>query len=170
MMIQIRPEQIEEIAAIRRVNERAFNGPAEADLVDRLRERGQVTLSLVAVRAGEIVGHILFSPVVIESPRQTIAAVGLAPMAVLPELQNQGIGSLLVSAGLERCRSAGHLVAVVLGHPQYYRRFGFVPASRYTIRSEYDVADEHFMVIELRPGALAGQSGTVKYQAAFNEL
>lgn len=169
-MIQIRPEQIEEIAAIRRVNERAFNGPAEADLVERLREHDKVTLSLVAVRDDEIVGHILFSPVVIESPRQSIAAVGLAPMAVLPELQNQGIGSLLVRTGLDQCRRAGHLVAVVLGHPQYYPRFGFVPASRYAIRSEYEVADEHFMVIELRPGALAGQSGTVKYQAEFNEL
>ena len=169
-MILIRPEQTGDIAAIRRVNEHAFGGPAEAELVDRLREHGNVTLSLVAVQEGNVVGHILFSPVTIESAQQAIPAVGLAPMAVLPESQNQGIGSLLVKAGLDQCRRAGHSVAVVLGHPRYYPRFGFVPASRYGIRSEYAVADEYFMVIELQAGALAGLRGTAKYHAAFNEL
>ncbi|MEN3332664.1 MAG: putative acetyltransferase [Blastocatellia bacterium] len=169
-MIQIRPEQPEDLTAIRRVNERAFNGPAEADLVDRLREHGKVTLSLVAVHEAQIAGHILFSPVVIESTSQSIPAVGLAPMAVLPELQNQGIGSLLVKAGLDECRRSGHQIAVVLGHPNYYPRFGFAPASRYDIRSEYDVPDEVFMAIELQEGALAGCAGTVKYQPEFNDV
>jgi putative acetyltransferase len=169
-MIQIRPEQLEDIAAIRRVNERAFNRAAETDLVDRLREHGKVTLSLVAAREAQIVGHILFSPVVIESTQQSIAAVGLAPMAVLPELQNQGIGSQLVKAGLDDCRRLGHQIVVVLGHPDYYPRFGFVPASRHGIRSEYDVPDEVFMAMELQQGALTDCAGTVKYQPEFNDV
>ena len=169
-MIQIRPEQFEDIAAIRRVNERAFNSPLEADLVDRLRERGKVTLSLVAVHEAQIVGHILFSPVVVESTQQSVQAIGLAPMAVLPELQNQGIGSLLVKAGLDECRRNGHQVVVVLGHPEYYPRFGFAPASRYGIRSEYDVPDEVFMAMELQDGALNACAGTVKYQPEFNDV
>jgi Predicted acetyltransferase len=169
-MILIRTEQPEDIAAIRRVNERAFNSPAEADLVDRLREHGKVTLSLVAVHETQIVGHILFSPVVIESTQQSIPAIGLAPMAVLPELQNQGIGSLLVKAGLDECRRSGHQIVVVLGHPEYYPRFGFAPASRYGIRSEYDVPDEVFMAMELQDGALIACAGTVKYQPEFNDV
>src|SRR5437868_14440298 len=138
-MIHIRPEQPDDLAAIRQVNERAFDGPTEADLVDLLRRRGKVTLSLVADHQGQVVGHILFSPVVIEATGQSVAAVGLAPMAVLPEWQNQGVGSLLVKAGLDECRRLGHQAVVVLGHADYYPRFGFVPASRFHIRSEYDV-------------------------------
>jgi putative acetyltransferase len=169
-MIQIRPEQPEDVAAIRYVNEHAFNRPAEADLVDKLRQHGKVTLSLVAVHESQIVGHILFTPVVIESTQRSTAAVGLAPMAVLPELQNRGIGALLVNAGLDECRRAGQRIVVVLGHPRYYPRFGFAPASRYGIRSEYDVPDEVFMAIELQPGALTGCAGTVKYQPEFNDV
>lgn len=169
-MIIIRPEQPEDIAAIRRVNERAFDGQVEANLVDLLRQRGKVTLSLVAVHEGQVVGHILFSPVVIEAAEQPVAAVGLAPMAVLPEWQNQGVGSRLVRAGLDECRRLGHQAVIVLGHANYYPRFGFLPASRYHIRSEYDVPDEVFMAMELQPGALAGCAGTARYQPAFNEV
>jgi putative acetyltransferase len=169
-MMQIRPERPEDIAAIRAVNERAFKRPAEADLVDRLREGGKVMLSLVAVDEGQIVGHILFSRVNIESTQQSIPAIGLAPMAVPPERQSQGIGSLLVKAGLDECRRNGHRIIVVLGHPGYYRRFGFVPASRFAIRSEYAVPDEVFMVMALQEGGLAGCAGTVKYQPEFNDL
>ena len=169
-MILIRTEHPDDIAAIRRVNERAFDSPLEANLVDLLRERGKVTLSLVAAHEGQVVGHILFSPVVIEATAQPVAAVGLAPMAVLPEWQNQGVGSRLVRAGLDECRRLGHRAAVVLGHANYYPRFGFVPASRYHIRSEYDVPDEVFMAMELQPGALAGCAGTARYQPEFNEV
>jgi putative acetyltransferase len=169
-MIRIRPEQSEDVKAIRRVNERAFNRPAEADLVDQLRRHSKVTLSLVAVDDAQVVGHILFSPVVIESPQRTIAAIGLAPLAVLPEWQHQGIGARLVKAGLDECRRRGHQVVVVLGHADYYPRFGFVPASRYGIGSPYDVPDEVFMAIELQPGAGAGCAGTVKYQPEFDEV
>ena len=169
-MLIVRNEKPEDIAAIHEVNEKAFGQPAEANLVDALRANGKVTISLVAVQDDRVVGHILFSPVTIESEEESLAAVGLAPMAVLPEFQNQGIGSRLVRAGLDGCRKALHESVVVLGHPQYYPRFGFTPASRYGIKSEYDVRDEVFMIMELREGALAGRSGVVKYQPEFNEV
>ncbi len=166
----IRPEKFEDLGAIRNVNELAFGRPAEADLVDDLRRNGKVLLSLVAEDEGRVVGHILFSPVTIDSGDDQLVGVGLAPLAVLPEFQNRGIGSLLVQGGLDRCRGAGHRFAVVLGHPAYYPRFGFVPASRFRLRCEYDVADEVFMSMELRDGALGNCAGVVKYQAEFNEV
>ncbi len=170
--IIIRRERPEDHAAVRQINERAFEQPEEAELVDRLRSRGKAVLSLVAVRDGEIAGHILFSPVAIESSGEitTGAALGLAPMAVLPELQRLGIGSRLVEAGLEQCRKAGHQGIVVLGHADYYPRFGFVPASRFGLTSEYDVPDEVFMALELRQGAFSGRSGKVRYQPEFAEV
>lgn len=137
-------------------------------MVCRLREGGKVTLSLVAVEDDRVVGHILFSPVTIESEAEVRAAAGLAPLAVLPELQRSGIGSRLVRAGLEECRNAGHECVVVLGHPDYYPRFGFVPAICYGVRCEFDVPDEAFMVIELREGALRGRAGTARYQPEFD--
>ena len=169
-MVTVRHEGPGDLAIIRSVDARAFGQPAEAELVSALRERGQVTLSLVAVQEGRIVGHILFSPVIIESAKGTCPAIGLGPMAVLPELQRQGIGSLLIKAGLEECRQVGHERVVVLGHAEYYPRFGFIPASQHGVRCEYDVPDEIFMVLELRKGAFQGKAGTVKYQPEFNEV
>jgi putative acetyltransferase len=170
-MMIIRQERPEDVAGIRHVNEQAFDGPAEADLVDLLRTRGKVVLSLVAAQDDRIVGHILFSPVMIESDGKLDAsAAGLAPMAVLPELQKQGVGSRLVKHGLEQCRKIGYQCVVVLGHADYYPRFGFLPASRYGLKCVYDVPDEVFMAIELREGALAGRTGIVKYQPEFNEV
>ena len=169
-LIIIRPETPDDVAAIRVVNQRAFGQPAEAELVEALRAHGKATVSLVADQAGQVVGHILFSPVMIESKGQIIAGVGLAPMAVLPEFQSRGIGSRLVEAGLAACRNAGHERAVVLGHAHYYPRFGFVPASRYGLRSEYDVPDGVFMAIELRDGALQGCAGLVKYAPEFGAV
>jgi putative acetyltransferase len=166
----IRSEKPEDIPAIRIVNERAFGGAAEADLVDALRRDGKATISLVAEDDGRVVGHILFSPVTIETSERELVGVGLAPMSVIPERQKQRIGSLLVEDGLIRCREYGHRFVAVLGHPGYYPRFGFVPASRFGIKSEYDVADEVFMVMELREGALRGCAGVVKYQPEFNEV
>jgi putative acetyltransferase len=169
-MMIIRHEKPSDVAAIHHVNEQAFNRPAEANLVDTLRARAKVSLSLVAVEGDRIVGHILFSPVSIETAEKTVSAIGLAPMAVLPEFQRQGIGSLLVRSGLAECREAGHLVVVVLGHPEYYPRFGFVPATRHGIKSEFDVPDEVFMIMELSEGALSGCAGTAKYQPEFSEF
>ena len=168
--LTIRPETPDDIPAIHRVNLEAFGQPAEAELVDRLRERGGFTLSLVAVRDGQVVGHILFSPVRIESPGSSFEAQGLGPMAVVPGVQREGIGSRLVEAGLEQLRQAGHEVVVVLGHAEYYPRFGFRPSSRYGIRWEKEVPEEVFMVIELRDGALGGRGGVVRYRPEFDEV
>src|SRR5688572_26858636 len=126
-MVVVRQEEPDDRMAIRHIHEQAFGRPAEAYLVDALRARGQALLSLVAVQDDRVVGHILFSPVTIESADGAFPAVGLGPMAVLPALQCQGIGTLLVTMGLAECRAAGHVCVVVLGHQTYYPRFGFRP-------------------------------------------
>jgi putative acetyltransferase len=164
----IRPEKPEDAPAIRIVIEQAFGRAAEADLVDELRRNGKTILSLVAEDAGRIAGHIFFSQVTLQSDETELTGVGLAPLAVIPAMQNQGAGSKLAEEGLKRLREDGHRFAVVLGHPHYYPRFGFVPASRFNIKSEYNVADEVFMAMELQPGALKGQSGIARYQPEFS--
>ena len=169
-MVTVRPERPEDIPRIRLVNERAFGQPDEAALVDDVRARGGRMISLVAVDGGRLVGHILFTPVTISAPDRVHEAVGLAPMAVDPDCQRRGIGSRLVAQGLDRCREAGYRIAVVLGHPTYYPRFGFVPAGLHGIRFELDVPDEAFMVIELQPGALQGCSGVARYLPEFMKL
>jgi putative acetyltransferase len=169
-MMILRPETTEDYEAVHRVNELAFGQPNEADLVDALRPNAQPYISLVAVLDDQIVGHIFFSPVSIESESSTSTAMGLAPMAVLPEFQRQGIGSQLVWEGLKECRRIGHEVVVVVGHPEYYPRFGFAPARPKGLRCEYDVPDDVFMVAELTPEALAGRQGLVKYRPEFNQV
>lgn len=169
-MLVIRTERTGDLEAVRRVNELAFGRSDEADLVDALRQKARPYISLVAVSAGEVVGHIFFSPVTLESERETFTAMGLAPMAVSPAHQRQGIGSLLVPEGLEECLRIGHEVVVVLGHSKFYPRFGFTPASSKGLRSEYDVPDDVFMVAELRPGALGGRRGLVKYHPEFSKV
>jgi putative acetyltransferase len=166
----IRPEQAEDITAIHQVVEAAFGQPDEANLVDKLRANGKAVVSLVAEAGGQIVGHILFSEVTLETNPQTIKVIGLAPLAVLPDWQKRGAGSQLTSAGLAVCRDAGYQAAIVLGHPEYYPRFGFVPASRFGIHSEYNIRDEVFMAMELTADALADCHGLARYQAEFNEL
>jgi putative acetyltransferase len=166
----IRLERPEDVPAIRIVNERAFGSSSEADIVDALRRSGKATISLVAEDEGRVIGHILFSPVTVETGERELAGLGLAPVAVLPEFQNRGVGSSLVEQGIECCREAGHSFVVVLGHPHYYPRFGFTPASRFGIKCEYDVADENFMAMELREGALQNQAGMARYQPEFNEV
>lgn len=169
--ITIREEAAQDFAAIHEVEEQAFGQSDEADLVDALRQRGAVVLSLVALLDGQVVGHILFTPVSIESAVGTFSAIGLGPMAVSPLHQRRGIGSELVRRGLDNLRAAGHELVVVLGHPDYYPRFGFVPSVRYAIRSEYDVPDDVFMVLELRDGALERQrGGLVRYQPEFGTV
>lgn len=165
----IRAERDTDRAAVHRVNAAAFPTPAEAGLVDALRRQAHPLISLVAERDGTILGHILFSPVTLEG-RPDLHIMGLAPMAVAPDQQRSGIGSALVRAGLDECRQRGVSAVVVLGHPEYYPRFGFTPAVRYGIRSEYDVPDEVFMALELAPGALRNAPGTIKYHPAFSSV
>lgn len=169
-MMIIRRERPSDLAAIHQVQARAFGGAAEADLVDVLRAHDKATLSLVAEDEGLIVGHILFSPVTIETATGLRRGLGLAPLAVVPERQGQGIGSLLAEEGLKQCRAEGHSFVVVLGHADYYPRFGFVPASRFGIKSEYDVADENFMACELQPGALRDGGGLARYEPEFKQV
>lgn len=169
-MLTIRTETHADYTAVHRVNELAFNRPDEANLVDALRRSARPFISLVVESDGRIVGHIFFSPVLIESDDSSFTALGLAPMAVLPEYQNRGIGSELVRRGLEVCESMGHEVVVVLGHPEYYPRFGFVPAREKGISCEFEVPDEAFMVTELKQGALAGRKGKVKYLPEFHSV
>ena len=168
-MLVIRPETPEDSAAIRNVNEEAFGSSVEADLVEKLRSRQKYTLSLVATDGDKIIGHILFSPVTIGEGNTRLGALGLGPMAVLPSCQKRGIGSQLVRAGLKECRRLGHEIVVVLGHSDYYPRFGFMPAKPRGIACEFEVPDEAWMVLELRENALAGKSGTVKFQPEFQE-
>lgn len=168
-MLTIRRETPEDIDSIHHVNSEAFGQKEEAELIDELRSRGVVTLSLVAVQADQIVGHIVFSPVTVESEYSSFEAIALAPMAVLPAYQRKGIGSQLVRVGLEECHRLGHEIVVVLGHPDYYPRFGFVPGKPKGIDCEFEAPDEAWMVLELREGALAGRSGTVKFQPEFHE-
>lgn len=165
----IRPEQPDDLAQVYHVNQQAFGGNTEAELVDKLRAHGKATISLVALEDDLVVGHILFSAVRFAECERAIAALGLAPLAVLPAYQRRGIGSRLIAAGLEKCRNANYESVVVLGHPNYYPRFGFVPASRYGLACEYTSEPESFMVIELRRGALQGCRGLVKYEPEFEE-
>ena len=160
----IRPESPGDRDAVRAVNEAAFGRPDEADLVGRLRDAAGPFLSLVAVAEGEVVGHILFTPVAVEAPADVR---GLAPMAVRPDRQRSGVGAALVEAGLDACRADGAAAVVVLGHPDYYPRFGFRPASAFGLACEYDVPDEAFMALELVDGGLDGVDGLARYHPAF---
>lgn len=168
-MVEIRPETPWDVDSIRRVIELAFGQIEEAAIVDKLRQRGALTLSLVATRDNEVVGHIAFSPVAIESQGSSFEAIALGPMAVLSTHQRQGIGSALVRAGLEECRRLGQEIVVVLGHPNYYPRFGFIPARARGIDCEFEVPDEAWMVLELKEGGLVGKRGTVHYRPEFGE-
>ena len=134
--------------------------------MDVLREQALPIVSLVAEEGQKIVGHILFSPVALSGhPGEKI--MGLAPMAVLPEFQRCGVGTQLVKAGLESCATLGCAAIVVLGHPEFYPRFGFLPAVKYGVECDYDVPPEVFMALELQSGALAGKAGKVAYHSAF---
>ena len=167
--MQIRFENEHDYAAIDAVNRAAFDTPLEARLVNVLRQQAHPLISLVAEDDGEIVGHILFSPVVVDG-QENVKIMGLGPMAVVPPRQRQGIGSALVRAGLDECRQAGFGAVVVLGHPTYYPKFGFVPSTRFGMRSEYEAPEDAFMVLELKPGYLGGAGGTVRYHEAFNGI
>ena len=165
MALSIRAETARDFERIRQINEAAFESPAEADLVEALRQSAEPIISLVAETSSGVQGHILFSPVTIDDA--DILCFGLGPMAVEPAGQRSGIGSLLVTAGLASCRDLGASAVVVLGHPGFYPRFGFSPASRFGISPEFDVPDEVFMAQELANGGLDGVEGVARYHPAF---
>jgi len=171
-MMIIRPEKKKDYKAIYKVNELAFVGRAEADLIEDLRKTDSFIpeLSLVAIQNQAIIGHILFSLIVIKSKKQVIPALALAPMAVRPEFQNKGLGSKLVLRDLENCRRLGHRIVVVIGHPGYYPRFGFLPARDKGLQVPFPVPDEAFMVLELVPGALKAAQGQIIYPPPFQKM
>ncbi|WP_203329109.1 GNAT family N-acetyltransferase [Candidatus Laterigemmans baculatus] len=169
MSLVIRPEAERDRQAVRGVNRAAFGTTAEADLVDALREGGQVAVSLVAESNGRLVGHILFSGLLIVADPATVDAVSLAPMAVLPSHQRQGIGCQLVEAGLRACRERGDRIVLVLGHPEFYRRFGFSAPLAEPLASPFG-GGEAWMALELEPGALHGIAGRVEYPPPFAAL
>jgi len=167
--IVIRLEHDEDYAAIDAVNVSAFETHLEADLVNALRENISPIISLVAIVDEEIVGHIVFSPAELpEHPECKVMALG--PMAVAVQRQNIGIGSALVRRGIDECKLAGYAAVVVLGHPSFYPRFGFLRASSFEISSEYNVADEVFMALELKPNSLKGMPGKVRYSTPFASI
>jgi putative acetyltransferase len=168
-MISIRPEEPKDHTAVRAINLAAFEGGPEADLVDALRSSCPDHLSLVAEEGGRVVGHILFTPVVVECSENRIEGMGLAPMAVTPERHRCGVGSQLVSHGLEVLQKRSCPFVVVLGHPEYYPRFGFERASAFALRSQWDgVPDEAFMVKVFDRGALPDGGGVARYRDEFD--
>jgi putative acetyltransferase len=169
----VRTENVSDHTAIHHVETAAFDRPDEADLVDRLREANALLLSLVAEQAGEIVGHVAFSPVKVTADDETYTAVGLGPVAVLPSMQKQGIGGMLIREGLKQLREAGHELVFLIGHPAYYPRFGFRPAVQLGFGSDYITEGEpndHFMVIALVDGAFDDRAGQVRYHPDFEDV
>lgn len=174
MVIEIRKEQKEDYDQILIVNERAFGQPEEGRIVNKIRRSCREIVSLVAVLDDKIVGHIFFSPAIIKIPTGNITGVikgmGLAPMAVLPEFQNKGIGSILVTEGLKRIKDAKYPFVIVLGHEKYYPRFGFQRALEFGLRSQWDgFPDEAFMAMILDESVMKDVSGIVNYRDEFNE-
>jgi putative acetyltransferase len=161
-----RPFDHERVFAI---HEAAFDRPNEARLVSRLRAAASPQLSLVAELNGRVVGHVFFSPVSLEAESGGPGLAGLAPVGVDPEYQGRGVGSALVRAGLERCPDLGWEAVVLVGAPAYYSRFGFVLGAPLGLHYESEAHDPVFQVLELRPGALHGSRGLVRFHDVFAE-
>jgi len=170
LLAEIRREAPGDTRQIRQVNELAFERTAEADVIERLRLTCPDFVSFVAVVDGQIVGHILFTPAWLESPLGRVDGMGLAPLAVLPDYQNRGIGGKLIQAGLAEIQALGWPFIIVLGHPGYYPRFGFETASKYRVRCEYDaVPDEAFMITFFDRNILSPAGAVAHYRSEWAE-
>jgi putative acetyltransferase len=163
----LRAEEPRDQKAIWAVEREAFGRNEEADLVDNLRSADAITLSLVAELDGAIVGHILFSPMTLNGKIAPVVALG--PVGVASNQQRTGIGGELIRVGTKRCREMGYELCVLLGHPTYYPRFGFVPANPHGLTNNLDVNGDPFMVLELVKGALNRTSGLVAFHPAFDD-
>lgn len=172
MNINLRPEQSGDYKGITRVNDIAFKRTAEAKLVAALRKRQEFDprLSVVALSDNEIVGYLLLTPVAIDGNDKNFKCLALAPMAVLPEYQKRSIGKLLIIYGLQMAKESGYDSVVVLGHPSYYPKLGFKPASNWGIQSPFPAPDEAFMALELVPGSLKNTKGRVIFPDPFDEV
>jgi putative acetyltransferase len=167
MLIEIREEGAGDVAAVRDLNKRAFGQEQEANIVDALRLNGAVRLSLVAIADEQLVGHIMYSPITIGGK---VTGAALGPMAVLPEYQRRGIGSELVKRGNERLKKDTCPFIIVLGHAEYYPRFGFEPASAHDVRCEWGVPANVFMLRVLDEAKMRGVSGLAKYRHEFSTV
>ena len=160
----IRPAEPRDFPAIRAIIRHAFDAAHEANLVEDLREAGDVLCEFVAASDIALQGHILYSRLAIERAGETIRAAALAPVAVLPAFQRQGLGGELIRAGNARCAELGCAAIIVLGHRAYYPRFGFQASAAESLEAPFSGPD--FMALELTPGVLRG-GGRVRYPAAF---
>lgn len=167
-MISIRPEQSTDRPRVFEIQSQAFGRRNEAELVDLLRASAEPQVSLVAEKDGQVVGHIFFSPVEIESPGSPSAA-GLAPVAVDPAHQRRGIGAALVRAGLNLCPDLGWKAVFLVGDPRYYSRFGFTLVARRGFSYGDPLFDSVLQVHELDADALDGHRGRVRFHSAFEE-
>jgi len=172
MEISIRSETKDDFNIITQINDLAFGGKNESEFIINLRNTKYYVakLSLVALVDDRILGHILFYPITIESINNTFPTIAFAPMAVHPDYQQKGIGTKLLADGLQRCKDMLFDSVIVLGHSDYYPRFGFKPASRWNISTDFDVPDEVFMALELEKNSLAGKSGKVVYPKEYLEV
>jgi putative acetyltransferase len=165
-VIEIREEQAGDVSEIRELNEHAFGQAQEGNIVDALRSNGAMLLSLVATLDGHVVGHILYSPLSVSG----VDGAALGPMAVRPQHQRQGIGSKLIEEGNRRLKESGCPFIIVVGHADFYPRFGFKPAGTCGITCEWEVPDEAFMVLALDHAKMAGVSGLAQYRAEFSTV
>lgn len=167
----IRSESSSDYVGISRVNDEAFGQPNEGKLVADLRKNPKFVsdLSLVAEKDGQIVGHILLFPISISTPSGSVDSLSLAPVAVLPPYQKQGIGGTLIRAGLDEAEQLGYTSVIVVGHPEYYPMFGFKPASQWNIRCPYDAPDEAFMAIELVENSLDIGGGMAEFPSEYDD-
>ena len=162
-----------EYPAILALHKDSFEGELESILVAKLRsdESFDSSLSFVLKENNSLIGHVLFTKLLIKGPNQsTTTALALAPMAIRPDKQKQGFGKILLKEAIKRCAELGHGAIIVLGHPEYYPKFGFTPASKWNIKYPAEVPDEAFLALELIPGYLDNAQGCVEYLKAFSEL
>jgi putative acetyltransferase len=165
----IRDEAAGDAPAVHAVHQEAFGSPVEAGIVDALRTACDDRVSLVAEADGEIVGHILFTPAEIDGANESIRGYGLAPVAVRPAWQRRGVGSALIAEGIRRLREAGAPFVIVLGHPEYYPRFGFERASQHGVRCQWPgVPDEAFMLLVLDAAFAPRLAGVARYRPEFD--
>lgn len=169
MKLEIRSEHASDVQAVDAVVAAAFESRVEAELVVALRRSADPQLSLVAESEGQVVGHVFFSPVGIESGPPGLAAAQLAPLAVAPAHQRTGIGGALVREGLARCRAIGWSAVFLVGDPDYYGRFGFRSAGPSGF-SQPGAHDRFLQLVELVPGALSEASGRIALHPAFDEV
>lgn len=173
MKFKIRQENKDDTKEIYEINSLAFGQENEAKLVNLLRDSATFVpeLSLVATIDNKLVGHILFTKIKIADDKQNeFDSLALAPMAVRPENQKSGIGGQLIRAGLDKARELNFKSVIVLGHRNYYPKFGFVPTEKWNIKSPFDVPTEAFMGIELIDGGFNNVNGTVKYPKEFDTV